>query len=69
VIAVSQRKAVIRRKAGDDEFLGPQVEIALTERRRIDRVEELSQLFDANLYDLALLRECVPSGRRVRLTV
>jgi phosphoenolpyruvate carboxylase len=30
----------------DDEFLGSRVEIALTERRRIDRVEELSQLGD-----------------------
>jgi hypothetical protein len=41
----------------DDEFLGSRVEIALTERRRIDRVEELSQLCDADLYDLAALRE------------
>ena len=48
----------------DDEFLGSRVEIALTERRRIDRVEELSQLCDADLDDLAGLRESVPSGRR-----
>jgi hypothetical protein len=47
----------------DDEFLGSRVQIALTERRRIDRVEELSQLCDADLYDLAVLRESVPSGR------
>jgi hypothetical protein len=51
------------RLADDDEFLGSRVEIALTERRRIDRVEELSQLCDADLYDLASLRESVPSGR------
>jgi hypothetical protein len=47
----------------DDEFLGSRVEIALTERRRIDRVEELSQLCDADFYDLAALREIVSSGR------
>jgi hypothetical protein len=47
----------------DDEFLGARVEIALTERRRIDRVEELSELRDADLYHLAALRQSVPSGR------
>jgi hypothetical protein len=47
----------------DDEFLRSRVEVALTERRRIDRVEELSQFRDADLYDLAGLRESVPSGR------
>ena len=47
----------------DDEFLGARVEIALAERRGIDRVEELSQFCDANLYDLAALRESVPRGR------
>ena len=47
----------------DDEFLGSRVEIALTERRRIDRVEELSQLCNADLNNLAALRKSVPSGR------
>jgi hypothetical protein len=47
----------------DDEFLGSRVEIALTERRRIDRVEELSQLCDADLYDLAALWERISTGR------
>ena len=46
-----------------DEFLGSWVKIAVTEWRRIDGVEELSQLCDADLYDLAALRESVPSGR------
>ena len=49
-------------RPADDEFLGSRVEIALTEWRRIDRVEELSQLCDADLYDLATPRESVPSG-------
>src|SRR6185503_8642773 len=47
----------------DDEFLDSRVEIALTERRRIDGVEELPQLCDPDLYDLAALRQSVPSGR------
>ena len=48
----------------DDEFLSSRVEIALTERRRIDRVEELSQLCDADLYDLAALRRVSPADDR-----
>ena len=46
----------------DNEFVRSWVEIALTERRRIDRVEKLSQLCDADLYDPTALRESVPSG-------
>ncbi len=61
-----QSPRLVRRQIGrpaDDEFLGFRVEIPLTERRRIDRVEELSQLRDPDLDDLTALREIVPSGR------
>jgi hypothetical protein len=50
-------------RPADDELLGTRVEIALLERRWIDRVEELSQLRDADLDDLAALWESVPSRR------
>jgi hypothetical protein len=50
-------------RPADDEFLGAGVEVTLTERGRIDRVEELSQLCDPDLDDLAVLRESVPCGR------
>ena len=48
----------------DDECLSSRVEVALTEGRRVDCVEELSELSDADLYDPAALGESVPSGRR-----
>ena len=60
-----QGPGLVRRQIArpvDDEFLGARVDIALSERRGIDRVEELSQLCDADLYDLTAPRESVPSG-------
>jgi hypothetical protein len=62
-----QSPRLVHRQIGrpaDDEFLGSRVEIPLAERRGIDRVEELSQLCDADFDDLAVLRKSVPSGRR-----
>src|SRR5215208_7028404 len=47
-----------------DEFLRAWVKVALTERRRIDRVEELSKFCDTNLDNRATLRESVSSGPR-----
>src|SRR6476620_6008975 len=61
-----QCPGLVRRQIGrpaDDEFLGSRVEISLTERRGIDLIEELPELCDADLDDLAVLRQSVPSGR------
>ena len=50
-------------RPADDERLGGRVEIPFAERRRIDRVEELFQLADADLDQLAVLRDGI-AGRR-----
>ena len=47
----------------DDERLGPRVQVALAERRRIDRVEELSQFGDADFDDGGRRRSDI-TGRR-----
>src|SRR5687768_13671128 len=48
----------------NDELLRARVKVALTERRRIDRVEELSQFCNTNLNNRTTLRESVSSGPR-----
>src|SRR5262249_13165236 len=47
-----------------DEFLGIGIEILLTERRRIDRIEQLPQFRDMDLDDFARLRDGVTCRRR-----
>ena len=62
-----QAPGLIRRQIAcpvHDESFRARVEIPLAERRRIDRVEKLSQLCDTNLNDRATLRESVSSGPR-----
>ncbi len=50
----------------DDEGLGVGVEVALAEWRRVHRVEELVQLADVDLDDLAARRERIADAFRRR---
>ena len=48
----------------DDELLRIRIQVTLAERRRIDGIEELPELCNANFNPARTGRECVTAGRR-----